>query len=70
MFAPAGTPPASVSRLSRDLVNALESSDLSGRLKALGVEPWPGDAAALGRLLRTDIERYGDAVRFAGLPKQ
>jgi tripartite-type tricarboxylate transporter receptor subunit TctC len=70
MFAPAGTPPAIVSRLSRDLVKALESSDLSGRLKALGVEPWPGDAETLGKLLRTDIERYGEVVRFAGLPKQ
>lgn len=70
MFAPAGTPAAIVSRLSGALVKALESTDVRDRLKALGVDPWPGSSEELRDLLRADIERYGDVVRTARLPKQ
>jgi tripartite-type tricarboxylate transporter receptor subunit TctC len=70
MFAPAATPQDIVSRLSRELVKALESRELRERLLALGVEPWPGGAEQLGALLKSEIERYGQVVRAAGLPKQ
>ena len=70
MFAPAATPKEIVSRLSRELVKALEARELRERLLALGVEPWPGSAEQLGELLKTEIERYGQVVRAAGLPKQ
>ena len=70
MFAPAGTPPAIVSRLSDELVKALESPDLAGKLKALGVDPRPGGQQDLATLLRADIERYGAVARSAHLPKQ
>jgi len=70
MFAPAGTPPEIVSRLTRDLVKALEAPDLRDRLKAMSVETWPGTAEQLGELLRVDIKRYGDIVRGAGLRPQ
>jgi tripartite-type tricarboxylate transporter receptor subunit TctC len=70
MFAPAATPKEIVSRLNRELVKALEGQELRERLLALGVEPWPGSAEQLGELLKTEIERYGQVVRAAGLPKQ
>jgi tripartite-type tricarboxylate transporter receptor subunit TctC len=70
MFAPAGTPPEIVSRLSRELIAGLESPDLRKRLLALSVQPWPGSAAELGQLLRTDMQRYGEIARGAGLQKQ
>jgi tripartite-type tricarboxylate transporter receptor subunit TctC len=70
MFAPAGTPREIVSRLTRELIKALESADLRERLTALGVDPWPGTAEQLAELLRNDIERYGQVVRAAGIPKQ
>ena len=70
MFAPAGTPRDIVSRLSRELVKALETPDLRDRLAALGVDPWPGTPEELGELLRADIERYGTVVRAAGVPRQ
>jgi tripartite-type tricarboxylate transporter receptor subunit TctC len=70
MFVPAGTPPDIVSRLSRELVKALETPDLRERLTALGVDPWPGTPEELGELLRADIERYGTVVRAAGVPRQ
>ena len=70
MFAPAGTPPEIVSRLSRELIAGLESADLRKRLLALSVQPWPGTAAELGQLLRADMQRYGEIARGAGLQKQ
>jgi tripartite-type tricarboxylate transporter receptor subunit TctC len=70
MFAPAGTPRDIVSRLSRELVKALETPDLRERLAALGVDPWPGTPEELGELLRADIERYGTVVRAARVPRQ
>jgi tripartite-type tricarboxylate transporter receptor subunit TctC len=70
MFAPAGTPRDIVSRLSRELIRALETPDLRQRLAALGVDPWPGTPEQLQELLRVDIERYGQVVRAAGLPRQ
>jgi tripartite-type tricarboxylate transporter receptor subunit TctC len=70
MFAPAGTPREIVSRLSHELVKALESPDLRAKLTALGVDPWPGTADELAELLRTEIDRYGQVVRGAGIPKQ
>jgi tripartite-type tricarboxylate transporter receptor subunit TctC len=70
MFAPAGTPPEVVSRLSRELIKALQSPDVREKLAALGVDPWPGTAEQLRDLLATDIERYGQVVRAAHLPKQ
>ncbi|MGE5524614.1 MAG: Bug family tripartite tricarboxylate transporter substrate binding protein [Rhodospirillaceae bacterium] len=70
MFAPAGTPPALVSRLSNELVKALQTPDLREKLKALGVDAWPGNSDDLGKLLRADIERYGEVARSARLSKQ
>jgi tripartite-type tricarboxylate transporter receptor subunit TctC len=70
MFAPAETPREIVSRLSRELIRALETPDLRQRLAALGVDPWPGTPEQLQELLRVDIERYGRVVRAAGLPRQ
>ena len=70
MFAPAATPRDIVSRLSRELVKALEAPDLRERLTALGVDPWPGTPEQLGELLRADIERFRVIVRSAGLPRE
>lgn len=70
MFAPAATPRDIVSRLSRELIRALESPDIRERLAASDVEPWPGTPEQLEELLRADIARFGAIVRGAGLPRQ
>jgi tripartite-type tricarboxylate transporter receptor subunit TctC len=70
MFAPAGTPRDIITRLNREIVKALQSSEVRDRLTAMGVDPWPGTAEELGELLRTEIGRYGAVARSAGLEKQ
>ncbi len=60
MFAPAAVPRDIVSRLSRELVKALEAPDLREQLAAQGVDPWPGTP-----------EQLADTIaRSAGLKRQ
>ena len=70
IFAPAATPRDIVSRLSRELIRALETPDLRERLTAFGVDPWPGTPEQLAELLRTETARYAAIVRSAGLPRE
>lgn len=70
MFAPAGTPRDIVSRLSREIIRALETPDLRERLAAFGVDPWPGTSEVLADLLRTETARYAAIIRSAGLPRE
>lgn len=67
MFAPAGTSQDIVTRLSREVIKALESPDLRQRLTAAGIEPWPGTAEELGSLVRRETIRYANIIRSAGL---
>ncbi|MPZ45275.1 MAG: tripartite tricarboxylate transporter substrate binding protein [Betaproteobacteria bacterium] len=70
MFVPVATPRAIVERLSKELIRTLQASDVTQKLTALGVTPWPGTSQQLADLLKSDIQRYGMIVKSAGLPKQ
>ena len=70
LFAPAGTPPEIVARLAREVAKTLEMADVRERLSALGVDAWPGTPEQLRDLLAAEIERYGQVVRAARLPRQ
>jgi tripartite-type tricarboxylate transporter receptor subunit TctC len=70
MVAPAGTPREVIARLNREIVKALESQDLKGRMSASGIDPWPGTAEELGSLLRSETARYAKLIRAAGLQVQ
>ncbi len=67
VFAPARTPRDSVSRLSREVIKALESPDLRERLAALGVDPWPGTPEELASLVRSETTRYAKIIKSIGL---
>lgn len=70
LFAPAGTPRAVVSRLSQEVIKALESPDLRQRMIAIGVDPWPGTPQDLANLLRTETARYATLIQSAGLRQE
>ncbi len=70
LFAPAGTPRAVVSRLSQEVIKALESPDLRQRMIAIGVDPWPGTPEDLANLLRTETARYATIIQSAGLRQE
>jgi tripartite-type tricarboxylate transporter receptor subunit TctC len=67
VLAPAGTPAAVVSRLNRELNAALQQPELRERLSGLGLESGGGTPAEFQKLIETDTQRYGEAIRRMGI---
>ncbi len=67
VFAPAQTPAAVIGRLEKDIAWVLNDADTIKKVQAAGVEPMPGDAKALAKLLSAEIERAGKVVKAAKL---
>ncbi len=64
---PAGVNPAIVARASAEIAAVLATPELRARLAAIGVEPTPSTPAALGEYLATDLARWGEVIRRAGV---
>jgi len=69
MFAPAGTPREIISRLNREIMNALESPAMRERMAAAGIDPWPGTPGQMADLLRSETARFAKIIASAGLKK-
>ena len=67
LLAPAGTPQPIIARLSAALGQVVASSEVRASFLHEGVEPGDVDAALLRRLIKQDIERYGNLARNAGV---
>jgi tripartite-type tricarboxylate transporter receptor subunit TctC len=67
---PAGIPQDIVQRLNAEIVAALKSADVRDKLTNLGVEPQPGPAEALGRVMVTDVKRWAAVIQKAGVEQQ
>lgn len=66
MFAPAGTPPAIVARLQKDVAEMLKQPDNIKKLAELGLEPGGGKPEELAALIAVEIPRLGNVVRQSG----
>jgi tripartite-type tricarboxylate transporter receptor subunit TctC len=69
VFAPRGTPPAVVQKLSAALKSALKDPDLVKRFNDISTEPMPDDRAtpeAAQRTLASEIDRWAPIIRAAG----
>lgn len=66
LFAPLGTPPAIISRLSNETAAALKSPDVTERLSALGATAAPTSPEELGKLVRDEIARWAPVVKASG----
>jgi tripartite-type tricarboxylate transporter receptor subunit TctC len=66
MFAPAGTPPAIVARLQKDVAEMLKQPDNIKKLAELGLEPGGGKPEELAALIAAEIPRLGNVVRQSG----
>jgi tripartite-type tricarboxylate transporter receptor subunit TctC len=64
----AGTPRAAVAVLEGEIARMLAAPDMRQRLGALGMEP-PEDLGAerFGALLRSEVERWGELIKDAGI---
>jgi tripartite-type tricarboxylate transporter receptor subunit TctC len=64
---PAGTPPAIVARLNREVTAALNDAGVRTALTEQGVEPEPGPPQALGDRMRADVVKWHDVIVSAGI---
>jgi tripartite-type tricarboxylate transporter receptor subunit TctC len=67
MFAPAGVPPAVVSRLNAEIVKALANPDLSQRLQKQSVSVVASSPAELADHMRAELSRWTHVVRTTGV---
>jgi tripartite-type tricarboxylate transporter receptor subunit TctC len=67
VVAPAGVPPEIVGTLNAAIVDGLRAADMAQRLALLGYEPIGGSAEAFARTIRTDIAKYAEVVKKAGI---
>ena len=66
VFAPAGTPAPIVARLNSAMTAALRSSEMRERLARMGAEPAPGTPEQFAELLRRELAKYQQIVKFSG----
>ncbi|HSQ05114.1 MAG TPA: tripartite tricarboxylate transporter substrate binding protein [Burkholderiales bacterium] len=70
LLAPAGTQPDVVNRLSAEAAKAMQSADVKTKLLADGSEVRIAGAAALEKLLVTEIAKWGQVIRAAGIKEE
>ncbi len=70
LLAPAGTPPAIVSRLNAETDKALRMNDVRERIAQTGSEPVGGSPESFARFLAEDIAKWSRVIREAGIKPQ
>jgi tripartite-type tricarboxylate transporter receptor subunit TctC len=66
IFAPAGTPPAIIEILNRDINDSLRDADVRERMTRIGLDPVGTTPAALEQHVKTEIAKWGKVVRDSG----
>jgi tripartite-type tricarboxylate transporter receptor subunit TctC len=67
LLVPAGTPSAIVAKISRDAGRALNLPEVKELLSGVGALPTPGTPDAFASYLKSEIEKWGDVIRRAGI---
>jgi tripartite-type tricarboxylate transporter receptor subunit TctC len=67
LFAPAGTPPQIVARLSAALAKYIELPEVRERMTAVGAEPVAEPPERLAARIRADIAKYAPVIKATGL---
>lgn len=62
LFAPAGTPPAIIERVSAETLRALGTPQVVKALHSRGAEPAPLDGKAFAAFVKSEIEKWGKVV--------
>jgi tripartite-type tricarboxylate transporter receptor subunit TctC len=66
LFAPAGTPPAAVDKLAKAAVDAVRQPDVRQKLEPLGLVVTGAGPAEMGRILRSDYDKWGPVIHASG----
>jgi len=67
MFAPAGTPPAIVTRLSQEIGKVLQRPDVREKFLAQSIEPFPTTPDAAAALIKSEMARMGKVIKSANI---
>jgi tripartite-type tricarboxylate transporter receptor subunit TctC len=70
MFAPAGTPPAIVARLNREMAEVLKTDEIKSAFAAQGVDPESSSPEELGAMLRRDIDSFRSVIAKSGIKSE
>jgi tripartite-type tricarboxylate transporter receptor subunit TctC len=70
MLAPAGTPPAIVDQLNKEVTAALASPEVKDRLAALGADAAPMPAADFDKMIAQELKDNAQLVKQAGITVQ
>ncbi len=66
ILAPAGTPPAIIARLEKDITEVLKSPEVSKKLIDLGFDPVAGSAAEFAAIIDRDLPVWREVVQKSG----
>jgi tripartite-type tricarboxylate transporter receptor subunit TctC len=67
LFAPKGTPPAIVERMSRELEAAVKSGEFRDKMVPSGIEPEPGTTAAFVTFINAERDRLRMLAKKANM---
>lgn len=67
LFAPKGTPPAVIERLSREVMAAVANPEIKAKLEKLGLEPVGNTPDAFARFLEADMARAEATAKAANI---
>lgn len=70
LMAPAGTPPAVVERLQREVEQILSQPDIVERFNTLGIQPWASSPQQMQAIIARDTAKWGDVIRKANIEGQ
>ncbi len=70
MFIPAGTPPAMIERLNKEVATALASPEVKDRLGSLGADASPTTAAELDKTVARELKENAELVKAANIKIQ
>jgi tripartite-type tricarboxylate transporter receptor subunit TctC len=66
----AGTPPEIIATLHKAIVQAMSLPDTPARIEAMSVEPMATDPAAFDAFFKSEVTRWTEVARRAGLTVQ
>jgi len=70
LLAPAGTPPAVIERLNKELVAVLALPEVKERLAKIGGDPAPTSPSEFDALVVRELKENGELVKAAGIKAQ
>jgi tripartite-type tricarboxylate transporter receptor subunit TctC len=70
MLAPAGTPPAIVDKLNREVVRIVHLPEVTAKMAADGSEPVGSSSAEFAAHIKSEVEKWRDLIHKTGIPTE